>query len=150
MEDKYWANARDTGYATLEIFVLDDCSGQVFCDFVPSLSLDDADELLTSAGYERSGAWKSGVAGHWWSEARKSGILTSMPMELFDYTRSPWSVAAKYHLGQALDAVVSGLDALASVSAAQACLEMEAGEIPKDYSLIDDHRVWEDAPVMRI
>ena len=77
-ESEFWAHARDTGHQTLEIFVIDGASCQVFCDFVPSLSLDDADELLREAGYERMEAWRSGMhvpsAGTRYSYARARKI----------------------------------------------------------------------------
>lgn len=69
----FWVHARDTGHQTLEVFVLDGASCQVFADYVPSLSLDDADGMLRSYGYERAGGWHPGTSRSSWARAVKSG-----------------------------------------------------------------------------
>lgn len=71
---KFWVHARDTGHQTLEVFVLDEAACQVFMDFVPSLSLDDADELLRSCGFGRTRDWHSGMPGSSWARARKTQV----------------------------------------------------------------------------
>lgn len=60
-----------------------------------------------------------------------------MPMEVYDYRKSAWSVAAKRHLEQALDDLLSGIDPIPETDAALACLRMEAGELPKDEELLE-------------
>lgn len=60
-----------------------------------------------------------------------------MPLEVYDHTKSKWAVAAERWLRQALSDVISGYDALPAVSAAEACLKIEAHEQEPDEDLLD-------------
>ncbi len=58
------------------------------------------------------------------------------------YTPGPYAQAAERWLTKALSQVRDGLDALPAISAAEAALRIEAGEIPADPELLeppDDH-----------
>lgn len=73
---------------------------------------------------------------------RQDGMLPLLkkpasPFDTFDHTRYLWMVAADFWLSRARYDVASGYDALPAVSAAQACLEIEARERPVDEILLD-------------
>jgi hypothetical protein len=88
------------------------------------------------------GKWiEDGVVVGW--VLREDGMLplVSRPassFQSFDHTRSLWLVAADFWLRRARNDVASGYDALPAVSAAQACLEIEARECPVDWDLLDE------------
>ena len=59
-----------------------------------------------------------------------------MAMEVFDHTRSAWSVTAEKWLAQALDDVWSGHDAVPAAEAAVAALRAECGEQAPETDLL--------------
>jgi hypothetical protein len=88
------------------------------------------------------GRWIEGGEVMTWV-ARQDGLLPLIPrpassFDAFDHTRYLWSVAADFWLRKALDDVASGNDAQEAVSAARACLEIEARERPVDWGLLDE------------
>jgi hypothetical protein len=88
------------------------------------------------------GKWiEDGVVVGW--VLREDGVLPltrrpASPFDAYDHTRWLWPVAADFWLRKALDDVASGNDALEAVSAARACLEIEARERPVDWGLLDE------------
>jgi hypothetical protein len=88
------------------------------------------------------GSWiEDGAVVGW--VLREDGVLPlgtkpASSLDAYDYTRWLWAVAADFWLGRARYLVASGCDALEAVSAAQACLEIEARERPVDWGLLDE------------
>lgn len=79
--------------------------------------------------------WNSPFTGSW-SRAflgYVAGMKPLSPMVVYDHTASPWAVAAKGWLEQAMDDLLSGHDALPALDAAVHCLKIEAHELPDDY-----------------
>lgn len=85
--NRFYAHVRGTGHMTLEVFITDRYSCEVFRDFTASLSMEEADQLLAGAGFRRDSRWQAESEGGFWALAvyqRLQGLFSCIRMRLMD------------------------------------------------------------------